>query len=230
MKEGIVLVNKPRGRTSFSLIQSLRRLTGIKKIGHTGTLDPFATGVLVILIGRLYTRLSDKLLSQDKEYIANIQLGITTDTYDCEGNVVARCKKIPSLEEIEKNIEKFQGKIEQIPPMFSAKKVRGKKLYQLARKGLQIKRKAEIVWVQIEMLHYTYPTLSLKIRASKGTYIRSIAYEMGKILGCGAHLNELKRTRSGSFSIEECIDGKLLDRDDFDITPHLIKEPYANHS
>ena len=222
LKEGILLVNKPQGRTSFSLIRSLRKLTGIKKIGHAGTLDPFATGVMVMLVGREYTRLSDKLLFQDKEYLANVCLGVSTDTYDCDGKVVARSKKEPSNDEICPVLAKFQGEIEQIPPMFSAKKVKGKKLYELARKGETIERKPAKVYVKTEFISYTYPNLTLRISCSKGTYIRSIAHEIGELLGCGAHLSQLNRTRSGTFSLEECVDGNLLDQTNFDITPHLL--------
>jgi tRNA pseudouridine55 synthase len=222
LKEGILLVNKPQGRTSFSLVRALRKLTGIDKIGHAGTLDPFATGVMVMLLGRDYTRLSDKLLLQDKEYLANVWLGVTTDTYDCDGKVVARSKKIPTTGEIEAVMAKFQGEIEQIPPMYSAKKVQGKKLYEWARKGDTIERSSAKVGLTTEILSYVYPNLSLRIACSKGTYIRSIAHEVGQLLGCGAHLSKLNRTRSGSYSLEKCIDGHLLDRSDFDITPHLL--------
>ena len=222
LKEGILLVNKPQARTSFSLIRALRKLTGIKKIGHAGTLDPFATGVMVILIGRVYTRISSELLLQDKEYLATVSLGVTTDTYDCDGKVVANSKKIPTLEEIEQVILKFQGEIEQVPPMYSAKKVQGKKLYELARKGLTIERTPAKVQLTTEILSYNYPNLSLRVACSKGTYIRSIAHEAGQLLGCGGHLSKLNRTRSGIFSLEACIDGSLLDRPDFDITPHLL--------
>lgn len=220
-QEGILLVNKPQGRTSFSLIRALRKLTGIKKIGHAGTLDPFATGVMVLLVGRQYTRFSDKLLFQDKEYCGNVHLGVTTDTYDCDGSVVASSKKKPSLEEVERVLEKFQGEIEQIPPMFSAKKIGGKKLYELARKGETIERRPAIVHVRTTLLKYTYPSISLHIECSKGTYIRSIAHEIGTALGSGAHLSQLQRTRSGIFRLENCIDGNLLDLADFDITPHM---------
>lgn len=221
LMEGILLVDKPEGRTSFSLIRALRKLTGIKKIGHAGTLDPFATGVMVLLVGREYTRLSDKLLFQDKEYLATVSLGVSTDTYDCDGKVVARSKKAPSLEEIHKNVEKFQGEIEQIPPMFSAKKVRGKKLYEFARKGELVERLPARVRVETKILEYTYPNLSLRITCSKGTYIRSIAHELGQLLGCGAHLSKLKRTRSGQFCLEECMNGNLLDDPNFDVIPFL---------
>lgn len=221
--EGLLLVNKPQGRTSFSLIRSLRKLTGVQKIGHTGTLDPFARGVMVLLVGKNYTRLSQKLLCQDKEYMAKIHLGVSTDTYDCDGKVVARSKKIPEIGDIEKALLQFQGEIEQVPPMYSAKKIGGQKLYNLARKGITITRPALKVQVANHLLHYEYPYLSLKIVCSKGTYIRSIAHELGIVLGCGAFLAELLRTRSGSFILEECLDGSHLDNPLFEITPFLKK-------
>lgn len=222
LKSGILLVNKPQGRTSFSLIRSLRKLTGIKKIGHAGTLDPFATGVMVLLIGRDYTRLSDKLLLQDKEYIANVSLGVSTDTYDCDGKIVASSKKVPTQKEVDLTLQAFQGEIEQIPPMYSAKKIRGKKLYELARNGETVERAPAKVHVAIEFLAYHYPNVKLKIACSKGTYIRCIAHEMGQLLGCGAHLSQLNRTRSGKFLLECCLDGSLLDQKDFDIAPFLL--------
>jgi len=222
LKEGILLINKPEGRTSFSLIRALRKLTGIKKIGHAGTLDPFATGVMVLLIGRDYTRLSDKLLFQDKEYFGSVSLGVSTDTYDCDGKVVARSKKIPTLEEIQEIVMKFQGEIEQVPPMFSAKKVQGKKLYEIARKGISIERAPAKIQLTTEILSYEYPNLNLRIACSKGTYIRSVAHEIGQMLGCGAHLSKLNRTRSGNFCLEKCLDGQLLDQPGFDITPFLL--------
>jgi tRNA pseudouridine55 synthase len=221
--QGILLVNKPQGITSFSLIRSLRRLTGIKKIGHAGTLDPFATGVMIILIGRDYTRLSDKLLLQEKEYLATVSLGVTTDTYDCDGKVVARSKKIPTQDEVDQAISRFQGEIEQIPPMYSAKKIRGKRLYELARKGETVERSPAKVNLQTEILSYSYPSIKLQVSCSKGTYIRSIAHEVGQLLGCGAHLSKLNRTRSGAFCLEKCLDGILLDSAEYDITPHLLK-------
>lgn len=204
--EGILLVNKPKGVTSFSLVGLLRKRLGVKKIGHAGTLDPLATGVMVMLVGRNYTKLSDQLLSKDKEYVAEIFMGKSTDTYDAEGQVTHESKKIPTLEEIVKALESFQGEIEQIPPMFSAKKVNGKKLYELARKGKMIERKSVKIEVKTELLSYNYPYLHLKIACSKGTYIRSIAHDLGTLLGCGAHLSNLQRTKSGTYSIEECID------------------------
>ncbi|MBS0624351.1 MAG: tRNA pseudouridine(55) synthase TruB [Verrucomicrobia bacterium] len=223
LKEGLLLVNKPEGKTSFSLIRALRKLTGIAKIGHAGTLDPFATGVMVLLIGKQFTKLSDQLLSADKEYLAELWLGVTTDSYDCDGKIVGSSKRKPHLETLEKVLEKFQGSIEQIPPMFSAKKIQGQKLYELARQGKTVERSAAKVDVSTQLLDYQYPKVILKISCSKGTYIRSLAHDIGEQLGCGAHLTKLQRTRSGQFRLDSCIDGNLLFNDPcFDITPYLM--------
>ncbi|WP_213357760.1 tRNA pseudouridine(55) synthase TruB [Chlamydiifrater phoenicopteri] len=223
LKEGILLVNKPKGRTSFSLIRALTKLTGIKKIGHAGTLDPFATGVMVMLLGRRYTRLSDKLLFQDKEYDAIAHLGTTTDSYDCDGKVVGRSKKVPTLQEVLTASESFQGEILQVPPMFSAKKVQGRKLYEYARKGIVIERSECRVRVSLKITKYEYPRVFFSASCSKGTYIRSIAHELGNMLGCGAYLEELCRSRSGNFLLKDCIDGNLLDNEHFDIAPYLME-------
>jgi len=220
--EGILIVNKPKGKTSFSLVYELRKCLGVKKIGHAGTLDPFATGVMVMLIGRNYTRLSDQFLTSDKEYIAHVFLGVETDTYDCEGQITATSESIPSIQEIEEQIKLFQGEVEQIPPMFSAKKQNGKKLYELARKGETVERKPCKVTLSTEILSYTYPHLVLKVACSKGTYIRSIAHDLGVILGCGAHLTDLTRTRSGNFVIEDSIDGTTIREQRDAVLDHLI--------
>jgi tRNA pseudouridine55 synthase len=226
---GILLVNKPKGKTSFSLVAMLRRILKVKKIGHAGTLDPFATGVMVMLIGKQYTRMSDQFLCQDKEYIAKVHLGVTTDTYDIEGQILETSNFIPSLENVKNAIEKFQGFILQVPPMFSAKKVKGKKLYELARNGITIERSAREVHVKISMLSYEYPHLDIHVSCSKGTYIRSLAYDIGQHLGCGAHLAALQRTRSGSFILEKCIDGALLQNpsEELNIAAHLIQDASA---
>ena len=207
---GILLVDKPKFKTSFSLVAALRRLSGIKTIGHAGTLDPFATGVMVMLIGKAYTRQSEQLMCQDKEYLATVCLGVETDTYDLEGKIIAENAAIPSLEDVHNVLLEFQGTISQIPPMFSAKKIKGKKLYDLARKGIEIERAPIQVNIKTEFISYAYPYLNLKIECSKGTYIRTIAYDIGKKLKTGAHLSELVRTRSGSFHLKDCIKGDLL--------------------
>lgn len=208
--EGILLIDKPKGRTSFSLIGALRRRLGVKKIGHAGTLDPFATGVMILLVGRQYTRQSDSFLGQDKEYIAKMRLGITTDTYDADGETISTSDLKPTKEEFESVLLQFQGDLLQVPPMYSAKKIQGKKLYELARQGKTVERAAVPVNVTIDLINFDYPFVDIRVRCSKGTYIRSLAYDMGEKLGCGAHLKELCRTRSGQYLLEECLDGNLI--------------------
>ncbi len=222
--EGILPINKPKSKTSFSLVGMLRKLTQIRTIGHAGTLDPFADGVMVLLIGKRFTKLSDRFLHQDKEYLATLHLGITTDTYDIEGQITAQNSTIPTLTEIEETLSKFQGTILQIPPMFSAKKIDGKKLYELARKGITVERKPVPITLRIELLEYAYPHLHLKVHCSKGTYLRSLAYDIGIELRCGAHLSSLTRTRSGAFTLQDCCDGAQLMQSGYDWQRYLIKE------
>lgn len=229
--EGILPVNKPSGQTAFTLVRQLRRLLGVKKIGHAGTLDPFATGVMVMLIGRNYTKLSDKLLNQDKEYLGRIHLGIETDSYDCDGKEVNCSDHVPTREEIEDVLQKFQGEVNQTPPMFSAKKVNGKKLYELARKGEIIERRSVKVHMETEMLSYEYPYIDIQVKCSKGTYIRSIAHDIGQLLGCGAHLSTLTRTQSGTYQLADCLDGKLLDSSELNLNELSSKmKTLTNHS
>lgn len=209
-REGVVPIHKPIGKTSFSLIAALRKKTGIRKIGHAGTLDPFAEGVVIILIGKKFTQQAQDFIQCDKEYIAKLHLGITTNTYDPEGEILSRDETIPSKEQVETAVAKFSGNILQVPPMFSAKKIGGKKLYELARKGIEIERPPIEVQVRSEILHYEYPYLTIHFTTSKGTYIRSLAFDIGKELGCGAHLSELIRSRCGPYQLSDCIDGRLL--------------------
>lgn len=226
MTSGILLVNKPAGCTSFHIVSVLRRKLNVQKIGHAGTLDPFATGVLVLLIGKDYTRTSDQFLGQDKEYLAQLHLGVATDSYDCDGQVTATRDKIPSLDEIKAALSHFQGTISQIPPMFSAKKQNGKKLYELARQGKVVDRPAVQVTLETHFMSYEYPHLVLRVQCSKGTYIRSIAHDLGELLGCGAHLSALMRLRSGQFLLKDCMDGALLlapESDYSHILPYLQK-------
>jgi len=221
--EGVLLVDKEKGRTAFYLVKVLRKISGIKKIGHAGILDPFATGVMVMLVGRPYTRISDSFLNDDKEYIATIKFGESTDTFDCDGTLMETSDKIPTIAEIESVVAEFQGSIMQIPPMFSAKKVGGQKLYLLARKGIEIKRQPVQIEVKITILDYSYPELKIQVSCSKGTYIRSIASEIGEKLGCFGHLIALQRIRSGSFHLKDCIDAKSLSEPSFSYIPHLRK-------
>jgi tRNA pseudouridine55 synthase len=233
MHEGILLVDKPKGKTSFSLVSVLRKILNVRKIGHTGTLDPMATGVMVLLIGKRFTTLSDALLAQDKEYRAEITLGITTDSYDAEGKIVASSDYIPSLVEVETALMAFQGWIEQIPPMFSAKKIQGRKLYEYARQGRSIARPASRVFLKTALISYEYPKIILHMECSKGTYIRSIAYELGVKLSSGAHLSSLTRIRSGTHTLDQCLPGKLLFEGELEqnrtiVVQHLRKDVHGS--
>lgn len=222
---GVLFVDKPVGKTSFSLVAGLRRRLGVKKIGHCGTLDPLASGLMVLLVGRDFTRLADSYLAQDKEYIATVRLGVTTDSYDAEGQITATSDLQPTLEELQQALVRFQGTIQQIPPMFSAKKQGGKKLYELARKGQTVERAAVEVTVSIELLRYSYPELDMRIVCTKGTYVRSIAHDLGVFLGCGAYLSALRRTRSGAFHVDHAIDGGR-----FDSASLPVEEALINHT
>lgn len=202
--QGIALIDKPKGKTSFYLVGFLRKLTSVQCIGHAGTLDPFATGVMVLLIGKPFTRKAQELISFDKEYVARVKLGVATDSYDVDGIPTFFSDVEPDLKEIEKVCKNFQGEVLQTPPMFSAKKVNGKKLYDLARKGQVVHRDPKKVTIDLKILSYSYPYLDICVNCSSGTYIRSIAHDIGQSLGCGAHLTELRRTRVGPFSIDSC--------------------------
>lgn len=209
--EGMLLIDKPIQKSSFGVIAALRRILGVAKIGHCGTLDPFATGLLIVLVGKKFTRLSDNFLVHDKTYSAELHLGVATDTYDCDGRVVhCRCDLVPTEEQIVAALTAFQGELVQTPPMFSAKKIAGKKLYELARRGITVDRPACPITVSIELIRYAYPKLLLRIYCSKGTYVRSLAHDLGALLGCGAHLSALRREASGPFSVAKAFDGSLL--------------------
>ena len=221
--EGILLVDKEKKLTAFYLVKLLRKISNIKKIGHAGTLDPFATGVMVMLIGQPYTKLASSLINNDKEYISTLKMGEATDSFDCDGQVTHKSNIVPTLKDVESVISKFQGTIEQIPPMFSAKKINGKKLYTFARKGIDVERKPVKVNVSIKILDYCYPNLKLHVHSSKGTYIRSLAHDIGVDLGCYAYLVALQRIRSGSFLLKDCISAKLLFNKAFAYAPFLRK-------
>ncbi len=209
-EEGILLVDKPIGRTSFSLISALRRKIQEKKIGHTGTLDPFATGLMVLLIGKKYTVQAESFLGQDKEYRAAICLGKKTDSYDIDGKEASTSLYEPTLEEVYQVVKNFTGELWQVAPMFSAKKWKGKKLYDLARKGITVERAPVKVEIKTTLLRYCYPFIHIHVCCSKGTYIRSLAHDIGEALGCGAYLHALRRTRIGSFLLKDAIRGTIL--------------------
>ena len=198
---GCINIYKPKGMTSHDVVSVLRRLVGIKQIGHTGTLDPFAEGVLPVCIGKA-TRLIE-YMADDKAYLGTVQFGENTTTYDTEGEIVRTSDKKVLLEEIESALENFKGEIEQIPPIYSAIKVRGKKLYEYARKGEEVEikpRKVTINELRIENFNPQNRTLELYIDCSKGTYIRSIANDLGEVLGAGGYLAKLVRIKAGNFT------------------------------
>lgn len=203
---GFLNIYKPKGKTSHDVVAILRRVTKIKQIGHTGTLDPFAEGVLPVCIGKA-TRLIE-YLADDKAYIGTVQLGKSTTTYDIEGDAVKVSDKEVSIEEIEKALQSFRGEVEQFPPIYSAIKVNGKKLYEYARKGEEVEIKPRKVTIKnLKILNYDSKNrvLELYIECSKGTYIRSIANDLGEALGVYGHLTKLVRVKAGEFEIKDCI-------------------------
>jgi len=226
--EGILLVDKPPGKTSFHLVHTLRRITGVQKIGHAGTLDPFATGVMVMLIGRSMTKLADSFLTDDKQYLATFTLGYESDTYDLDGTLTPISSIEPSRQEICDVLASFQGEIQQIPPMYCAKKVKGKKLYELARQGITIERAPCLVTVDIKLVEYNYPHLTLNITCSKGTYIRSLAHDIGKKLQTGSYVEKLVRLRSGDFFLADCLDFHTLCLEGSNYTHHLRGVPWKS--
>lgn len=212
--EKILNINKPEGITSYDVIRKLKKL-GIKKAGHAGTLDPQAKGVLIVCTGK-YTKKIKELQNLPKEYVAWITFGISTDTGDKKGKIIEE-KEAGNLKkkDLEKIIPKFIGKIKQTPPMFSAVHYKGEKLYKLARKGIVVERKErEVEIYKLEILDFKEgknPEAKLKILCSKGTYIRTLAEDIGKSLGYPAHLSELIRTKIGNFLIEEAINLEKLE-------------------
>lgn len=200
---GILIVNKSSGMTSHDVVNSVRRLFGTRRVGHTGTLDPIATGVLVLLLGSA-TRLAQFMAHDDKRYRGTIRMGIETSTYDADGEVVAVKPVEVGLEAIQAAVAGFRGDIQQIPPMYSALKVHGQKLYSLARQGITIEREPRAVTIyHSEVLAWQPPDLILDVQCSAGTYIRSLAHDVGEALGCGAHLRALTRTASHGFTLAE---------------------------
>ncbi len=212
---GVLLIDKPKGFTSFDVIAVVRKLTGQRKTGHTGTLDPNATGVLTVLLGSA-TKAQDIILNHDKSYVAGFKLGLTTDTLDIWGTVTSKSESRVSRAEVERLIPKFSGEIEQVPPMYSAVKKDGQRLYDLARMGIEVERKARKVTVyKLALTDFDEETQegTLEISCSKGTYVRTIIDDLGTSLGTGAVMTALRRTFACGFSIDDCItldDLKLL--------------------
>lgn len=212
MLMGFLNVYKPEGITSHDVVARLRRVTKIKQIGHTGTLDPFAEGVLPVCIGKA-TRLIE-YLADDKEYLATVQFGKSTTTYDLEGEVVETFDKAVTENDLKKALKCFEGEISQLPPIYSAIKVNGKKLYDYARQGLEVQiqpRKVIIEKIELKNFDETNQTADILIKCSKGTYIRSIAHDLGQNLGAGGYLIKLVRTQAGKFLVSNSINLDELD-------------------
>jgi tRNA pseudouridine55 synthase len=203
---GVLVIDKPSGPTSFDVVKTVRAVLRVKKVGHTGTLDPLATGVLPICVGDA-TRIAGFITEGDKAYDAVIRLGVTTDTLDAQGRVLQR-RPVPPLDAqvLDAALAPFRGTFEQVPPMYSAVKVGGKRLYELARAGEEIERKARTVttW-QLEVRDFCADEVHLSVRCSKGFFVRSLAAGLGEALGCGAHLIALRRTHSGPFTLAQAI-------------------------
>jgi tRNA pseudouridine55 synthase len=202
--DGVLLVDKPSGMTSHDVVDRVRRQFGFKKVGHCGTLDPAATGLLILVIERA-TKLQDRLMSDDKAYEGTMLLGVSTDSQDADGEIIAE-KPVPPLtaEDIEQTFAKFRGDIQQVPPMVSALKHQGTPLYKLARKGQTVEREPRPVHIyDLRVLGIELPRIQFRVACTKGTYVRTLCSDIGDTLGCGAHLHNLRRTKSGKFDVKD---------------------------
>jgi len=209
--DGILLVDKASGETSYDVVRKTKRISGLKKVGHAGTLDPFSTGLLIVMLGQ-GTKLMPFLMEGTKRYRAGIHLGVETDTYDPEGRVVEE-KTVPDLspELVREALERFVGEIEQTPPAFSAVHVDGTRAYKLARRGQEVRLSTRRVTIHgIDLLRLDPPRLTVEVHCSGGTYIRSLAHDLGKALDTGAHLVGLRRVASGPFRVEDALGSNLL--------------------
>lgn len=204
--DGALLIDKPPGPTSHDVVAAVRRKFSLEKVGHAGTLDPNATGLLILLLGRA-TKLSDKLMSSDKVYEGVARFGEATDSYDSDGEIVSSLPVPPlTVEDLNATAEQFIGDIMQTPPMVSAVKKDGVPLYKLARKGLEVERKPRLIHVYTyRFTAYEEPLGTFRVACTKGTYVRSLVHELGEKVGCGAHLAELRRTASGRFDVADAI-------------------------
>jgi len=204
--DGAILVDKPSGPTSHDVVDAIRRKFGIKKVGHCGTLDPNATGLLIIVLGR-GTKLSERLMGDDKAYEGTIKFGETTDSYDSDGELTASLPVLPmTLDQLNAEASSFIGDIMQVPPMVSAIKKGGVPLYKLARKGVEVEREPRLIHVyNFRFTEYTEPFGKCRVACTKGTYVRSLAHDLGQKLGCGAHLTALRRSASGKFDVADAL-------------------------
>lgn len=226
MVEGILLVDKPKGWTSFDVVNYIRRMVATAedkkpkncKVGHTGTLDPLATGLLVILVGKNYTRRAQDMMKQEKTYEVTMKLGQTSTTGDEEGEKTAVSLEQPTREVVESALKKYTGEIMQTPPAFSAMKIDGKRAYELARKGKEVKLEARPVTIHsIEVTEYSYPFVRFTCDVGSGTYVRSLVEDVGNELGTGAYMSDLRRTRVGDIRIDSAVDIETLSLDQIQI-------------
>ncbi len=210
--DGILNINKPWGQTSFSIVSIVKRLSGERRVGHAGTLDPAATGVLPICLGQA-TRVTQFLVDNTKTYRAEIELGVTTDTYDAGGRITQQGDPSRiSQDQLESALFSFQGSIQQTPPIYSAVKYQGKPLYHWARAGIMVERRSRPVKIHhLELIDWQPPLATIEVVCGKGTYIRSLAYDLGQVLGCGANLRSLVRLRCGIFDIRDAVSMSQLE-------------------
>ena len=225
---GILNIDKPAGMTSHDVVDRVRQMTGQRRVGHAGTLDPLATGVLVVCLGQA-TRVAEYLMASDKVYQAQIRLGVSTDTHDAEGEVTATAEVNVGEEEVLRALASFTGSIQQVPPMYSALKREGTPLHRLARQGITVEREPRSVEIHnIELLDWTPPLLTIRVACSPGTYIRALARDLGQKLGCGAHLQSLTRLASGHFTLEKAVSldelAETFDRGDWQELVHPLDE------
>jgi tRNA pseudouridine55 synthase len=203
MTDGVLNIDKPQGITSHDAVLAVRRISGIRRVGHAGTLDPMATGVLVICVGRA-TRLVEYLMATEKAYEGTVRLGVETTTYDAEGEIIREVPVAIERRQVHDTLQRFQGTLKQVPPMYSAVKQGGQPLYKLARQGMTVPRKARRVTIShIALTDWSPPDFSFEITCSSGTYVRSLVHDLGQQLKCGAHLTQLIRTRSGTLSLND---------------------------
>ena len=202
--DGAILIDKPSGPTSHDVVDAIRRQFGLKKVGHCGTLDPNATGLLIIVLGR-GTKLSEKLMSDDKVYEGTIKFGESTDSYDADGELTGSLPVMPmTLDQLNEEAAAFVGDLMQVPPMVSAIKKGGVPLYKLARKGQEVEREPRLIHIyNFRFTNYVEPIATFKLACTKGTYVRSVAHDLGQKLGCGAHLATLRRSVSGKFDVAD---------------------------
>lgn len=218
--EGLLNIDKPAGMTSHDVVRQVRRIAKMKRVGHTGTLDPMATGVLVVCLGRA-TRLAEYVQGQTKTYVTTVRLGQTTNTYDADGEILQEKEVVVTRPGLTQALTHFTGTIQQVPPMYSAIKKDGQPLYKLARQGQEIERPARTITIyELDLLKWQSPNLELRVVCSTGTYIRSLAYDLGGLLGCGGHLTALRRTQVGQFTIDSAVPLDKLSSES--ITTHLL--------